>query len=415
MNPFNISSTPEFLEACKLRYHYVVLANKDQIGIISSSTSMSLTDDAGIIIRKLITDEEAQFYLSEINNHQKILYLDNDNQIKLRDKFSKWDDNTKSWIKDIQQEDKLKANSLINRAVNALTNTITESHYRWNKLTKLEQATQLNYINQLKNIININFTVDQDIPKEPDFIQSTLNYPEERIVAFIDLLGFSNSMNCKDDLIIKNVRDILVKMQNMTKSNSETIKAGNHVMVLPTISAMSDSIIISYPCENCDVNMKLQILATLTGLIVDLAMFVLERGFILRGGITQDTLYHENGYVFGKALVEAYKLESQYAYYPRILFSDKLTNLMKFDETDLCNNQHIRDLDGWYVLNYINPMFSFSVMNKKYYRFIEIINKNIDNLKQESHKKSKWQWLLSQFMRLENSLHGKLLIQQFGI
>jgi len=45
----------------------------------------------------------------------------------------------------------------------------------------------------------------------------------------------------------------------------------------------------------------------------------LAMGILSRGGVGHGLLHHENGIVFGHALIQAYELESKQAIYPRIL------------------------------------------------------------------------------------------------
>ena len=65
---------------------------------------------------------------------------------------------------------------------------------------------------QLDNITKNSVFANRELPMEPQFINDMLNQPEERIVGFIDLLGFSNAMNFKDDCNIKKFWVIITRV-----------------------------------------------------------------------------------------------------------------------------------------------------------------------------------------------------------
>lgn len=107
-------------------------------------------------------------------------------------------------------------------------------------------------------------------------------------------------------------------------------------------------------------------------IIQQLANLVIRKGFLLRGGITIGPLYHENGIVFGPALSEAYKLESEDAKYPRILASKELTEIFNSDSdggTHPCFAQD--DHDKNYYLDYLPVALTYSSEEKNYSYVIE--------------------------------------------
>lgn len=71
----------------------------------------------------------------------------------------------------------------------------------------------------------------------------------------------------------------------------------------PAVSAFSDCIVISYPQVS---SMPVEsILWSLIKNISNIAALALEKGFLIRGGVSSGMLYHRDGIVFGPALVEA--------------------------------------------------------------------------------------------------------------
>lgn len=72
-----------------------------------------------------------------------------------------------------------------------------------------------------------------------------------------------------------------------------------------------------------------------------------------RGGIAVGELYHQNGIIYGPALLTAYQLESQAATYPRIVLEkDALTKSLQIGGNPQGCEESIRaqlrmDFDGW--------------------------------------------------------------------
>jgi hypothetical protein len=67
-----------------------------------------------------------------------------------------------------------------------------------------------------------------------------------------------------------------------------------------------------------------------------LAFILLLDGYFVRGGITRGRLYHDDNMVFGEALIEAYRLESQIARFPRIIIPQNVFEDLKgYDRGDL--------------------------------------------------------------------------------
>lgn len=136
---------------------------------------------------------------------------------------------------------------------------------------------------------------------------------EERIVAFLDILGFKNIIDKTANSVEESskVLEILKSFEKIKESNNECEKEffGREV------SFFSDSIVISYP------------LTTEGGLyhiMMDLIHIQLESFFsniLFRGGIAIGKLYHKGNIVFGPGMIEAYNLECKIAKDPRIVIN----------------------------------------------------------------------------------------------
>lgn len=149
-----------------------------------------------------------------------------------------------------------------------------------------------------------------------------MNNYENRIVLFLDILGFKKIIEETED---KNEEDV-----NKTLFLIDTIKEMKEVVNVNSsstsknVTQFSDSIVVSF-AEN-DVTEIKNFFYDLQRLVAKL----LARGILCRGAISYGKLYHKNDLVFGPALVDAYETESQAALYPRIILDQSLLDIMKY-------------------------------------------------------------------------------------
>jgi hypothetical protein len=132
----------------------------------------------------------------------------------------------------------------------------------------------------------------------------------ERYVAFVDILGFSNivrnSVNSPHQA--GELAKILQRLANRTTPSIFDQGEGDDFRG----QSFSDCIVLS---ENATPKGLLHLLQTVTFVSLDL----MSNGILVRGGIAKGQLHHTDKVVFGPALIEAYRLESQLAKFPRIL------------------------------------------------------------------------------------------------
>jgi hypothetical protein len=153
----------------------------------------------------------------------------------------------------------------------------------------------------------------------------------ERYIVFMDVLGFSKTVmeTDKADKIIKALREIKDNQKEMAKEVEDDELQ---------ITWFSDSIVISYPAYT---------LINLEMLIRDVQLIqqqLLAEGILMRGGITVGEFIHDNEIVYGKAFVEAYKLESKSAISPRVVISQQVLKMVE-DAKMLEEKNGLRNLD----------------------------------------------------------------------
>lgn len=167
---------------------------------------------------------------------------------------------------------------------------------------------------------------------------------EDRIVCFIDLLGFKSAIDQSLSegrvriRLYETIHDLKPeKVLNETYGNipfffldkAGTIKPSRDVLQgdlrehfgdsYPiAVTQFSDSFVLSCPSNNhasCSLLLKAVYLIHL--------MYFYNLGMMVRGGITKGKIIHEEGgALFGPAMNEAYRLESKEAKNPRVLIDE---------------------------------------------------------------------------------------------
>ena len=218
---------------------------------------------------------------------------------------------------------------------------------------------------------------------------------ENRVVLFMDILGFKQlvSSTKKRDNGVQNVRNILNYIIRRIKKFPEHFPSA-------IISQFSDSFVISFKYGESGISLSL--IETLQQLQKDL---ITKYKIIVRGGMTIGKLYHTEDYIFGPAMNEAYKLESEVAIYPRIILSEKLREHIAdfpdeiFERYEEINESYIknclrRDSDNLFYIDYFkyNDIGDISKEEKKFViALYDLISKNLKHYNEEKVlQKYKW-------------------------
>lgn len=141
---------------------------------------------------------------------------------------------------------------------------------------------------------------------------------EERVVVFIDILGFRAHINLSvnDPEYFIKMRDVLNYISTYQKSNYLD-GFGAEKDIGKQVTVFSDSVVISYP-----VKLPGSVFYLLMD-IIHLQLDMLKNGILFRGGVTVGKLCHDDNIVYGPAMNEAYELESKVAVYPRVIVSEE--------------------------------------------------------------------------------------------
>jgi len=102
-------------------------------------------------------------------------------------------------------------------------------------------------------------------------------------------------------------------------------------------------------------------LISVLGVTCALCLDLLRQGVLTRGGITKGLLYHSSNIAFGPALIEAYRLESEVAVYPRVVLDPTLTKSIVDNQDRTCLCFCWPDPDDLLRLHYLTNFVAWSV------------------------------------------------------
>ncbi len=184
---------------------------------------------------------------------------------------------------------------------------------------------------------------------------------EKCFVAFLDILGFKNKVfetkNNKN--LLNHLIETLRFNQYFTTSDNKNINDGKKIAIRSYF--FSDSFVFFMKENNKD-------LPHLFLIIRYLQDRFWKSDLCLRGAITKGNMYwpedKKENIILGPAMIDAYKLESQIAIYPRIILGDSLVDYINnhnIQAKPISNNSKKlkafikRDKDGVYFFDILHP------------------------------------------------------------
>ena len=142
---------------------------------------------------------------------------------------------------------------------------------------------------------------------------------EDRIVCFVDILGFREIIESTTDVCGHEIEGKTVALQEALLATREVLDADvERISKSKVITQFSDSIVISFHVEE-----ESEVFFTLLELLWNQVRLIFH-GMVLRGGVAFGKCHHTDKLVFGPALVEAYEIESRVAKTPRIVVSESV-------------------------------------------------------------------------------------------
>jgi hypothetical protein len=175
----------------------------------------------------------------------------------------------------------------------------------------------------------------------------------DRVVAYLDLLGFSN--------LVRNghPQDALAALEQVRQTQRRAAKRKEETPEWVDFSMFSDSVACSIDLKNGDQDILVELRAwALVNFTRSFYLALLERGVLARGAIVRGELFHRDPIVFGPALVAAHDDETR-AIYPRILVDAEVVRLASTLSTGKIlappEAMFKRDKDGTFVIRMFAP------------------------------------------------------------
>ncbi len=175
------------------------------------------------------------------------------------------------------------------------------------------------------------------------------------IVAFIDLLGFSSMVqhDCETPSGEQQYIESLYEAHNRTKQLSKDFKGLQ-------VTQFSDSAVLAIPYSE-------ENFTKLLNIVSDFQFELLKYGILCRGGISYGKHFGTGDFLFSKALIDAYNLESKIASTPRIIVSKELLDLV-YPLSELDPKNHLlKENDGLFFVDYFkerNQEESWELLSK---------------------------------------------------
>ena len=194
----------------------------------------------------------------------------------------------------------------------------------------------------------------------------------ECFLVYLDILGITKLVSefDKKPELIKDLRNILKINSIFVNSTQKGTSAGN-INIRSWYFSDSFVFLMKDNPEN---------LSHLFLIVRYLQDRLFREGYLLRGAIVKEKMYYpedDENVLLGQGMIDAYKLESEIAIYPRVVISEKLLNYIKKEDIKA------------YPFGKESIIFLKELIKKDYdgIYFLDLLNENILRKKNEKIKK----------------------------
>lgn len=165
-------------------------------------------------------------------------------------------------------------------------------------------------------------------------------------VAYLDLLGTTEKIK-NDDKGDYFFRIYTIYNMAVSYGNNQALASSPYRKIKTKI--FSDNIIMAMPLDSSGDTNNLSLLISFVSVFQNYANVLYS--WLVRGGLTVGELFIDDIFVWGTGLLRAYELESQVAFYPRVVVDENVVALFPNNFVGFC-----RDIDGKYFTNFLSYM-----------------------------------------------------------
>lgn len=187
------------------------------------------------------------------------------------------------------------------------------------------------------------------------FFNGSTPIQRRSVVCYLDYLGYQ-------DLIAKDATGgLLHRLHSVYSKVISEIKASRTASELFSVRTFSDNVLIACPIDvEADAENEFAIVLNLV------SMFQREmalHGYFFRGAMEIGDLHVNEDMIFGKAIVDAYVLESKHAKFPRIVIGPELKKQLQAWGKNYAPNENPSTKalyqydDGYWFVNYLFNLY----------------------------------------------------------
>ena len=147
-------------------------------------------------------------------------------------------------------------------------------------------------------------------------------------------------------------------LNNLNMIFSDSIEESKDLFGKNTIfiKIFSDNILFAIKLEDNDSKLEDKI-SYILNITANTILEALRYGFLMRGAITIGDFFHNDILVYGKALVDAHKMESETAIYPRVIAQDDVQQIVPQYFTESSDGLHTFN----YLIYAVEPGDSYTI------------------------------------------------------
>lgn len=230
------------------------------------------------------------------------------------------------------------------------------------------------------------------MPYEEIYMNNGVPVLTKSYCVFMDVLGFSNLITKSANT--ESEHDVFYKFYETSTKILNEIKELSEPYFLLKVKIFSDNILLAAPWYTEEGENEF---GHIVGAIQTYQLKMALNGYFIRGGLSVGKLFIDESMIYGKALLDAYHLESVIASDPKVIISNEAFHVFRAHtkyyanpENSPQNSDIIIDADKRGFINYLQaliledhdgPVMDIKNLILHKENILEALNKNIDNIK----------------------------------